>query len=229
MALPLPADPLPDLLGDIHYTAAWLDAHPEVASLAARLDGAHADIVGKATARNRAADGIVRGQAKREVAFRAVGEALVSLERKVDSHFDTDRKGYQAFFPVTPKAIIGSPISDRASAVEATLEAAAAKGLHKDVAPAAKKLVTAWDKYQGAVKNLVAAEKAYAKADAVVMAAKTKACATMRETHGHLETKYPEDRVFVESFFRKRVKRVAGAGKKKAPAETAEVPVNQPG
>lgn len=224
MALPQSTDSLPEILGDVVYTSAYIAAYEEVMSFAKPLDAAHLNLVNASTERNRAADEVIRKIAQREVAFRAVGAALVSFEKKADAHFDTDRKSYTAVFPVTPKMIIAANISDRAAKIEGTLDAASAESVPRELAPGARKLVTAWTRYQAALKALGVAEKAFEKASAKVEEAKAKVCIAMREAHGQLEAKYPDDRAFVESFFRKRTKKSAGKGEKK----TVPVPTPSP-
>ena len=217
MALPQLTDTLRENLGDLIHTAVNCENDGALAAIAPKLDTHHAEIVDRAQARNRADDVVVRRLASRELAFGRLGAALVSWEKAIDAWCDQDRKRYATFFPVTVRKMLGANISDRETSLAPIVEKAKAGGLATELSGGAKKVAAAWAKYQTSVSEVEKAEKGVRKAEADLLAARSKACTFMREVHGRVETAYPDDRALVESFFRKRqVKKV-----KPAPAQVA--------
>lgn len=216
------------------YTSAATDADPETRNLSPAIDKALEGFYQTITRQAKAADAVIRARAVRDYRLRITHDAIHDLEfeaghQLVDPRTKKPTAKYQQLFvqPVSALKKVGA--KDRAKVYDGLLKRTRAvqsvAGLKAQVTAFAER----WAQLQAAESALADRLMEQAAAASEMAAAKKEIHAAARKTHGLLESKFPQNKARVESYFVQRSAKApdgeagskkGGAGKSKKKEET---------
>lgn len=223
MALPSETTAFDKYFDALLYTGARLSATKGLTTLGRKVLDARSGVQKNIVARNEANDADVLANVAQDIAWEGMAAPLASFDRQVTAHFDDDRDGYKAVFPLTQAALLRSVESVRQRALAPVIAFARKSGHQGRMAAAAKALVAAWDEYVEADARQQATAARLRKAYADLAAAKRHGVIVMREVEGSLRAKFAEEPKKWKRFFR------SGTAMKKSAVEAPPEPARAVG